>query len=605
MTSGVSVYHGVMLRLVAATAMILAAIGAWAEAFVIKAFDVTMQIEPNGKLHVEERILVEFTESRRGIIRKIPFRYETGRGIGRRVEIRVGDVDTEGGASDRTDIATEGAYLRIRIGDPNVWLEAGRVVTYVIRYTAIGAVNWFEKTDWGDYAEVYWNATGDEWEVPIERASVRVRFPAVGDSERVRARVFVGPLGSTLQQTIPAGSSDLGSDQTRTVSSLSSSELLIRRDAPLAAHEGMTFVLNVPADSIVPPGPAEQLLGAVRENLGFGLPLVTLIGMGGLFLRYGRDAKPKPLTVQFEPPDGVTAPEAGTILDERVDQRDLAAGIIGLAVKGYLTIHPEEEGIVFKRRTATLRLTGKTDDSPLSPFEQFLIRLLRQCGPVIGESDLREHVAPHASDLRSMLYAELVDRGYYLRSPETVRAIWIGGGIAVIALLGVICVFLSPFRYPMPSIVGGLIAAILIVGFGLQMPKRTVIGARALDKVRGFEEFIRRARSDELEWMSKKEPTAALFEEYLPYAVAFGLTAEWAQAFEGIVKEMPSWYDTPGGRGFSARWFATDLMAISNTVASAAVTMPRSSGGSGGFSGFSSGGGFSGGGFGGGGGSSW
>jgi uncharacterized membrane protein len=96
----------------------------------------------------------------------------------------------------------------------------------------------------------------------------------------------------------------------------------------------------------------------------------------------------------------------------------------------------------------------------------------------------------------------------------------------------------------------------------------------------------------------------ALFEELLPHAVAFGLTAQWAQAFQGVLHEMPTWYVSPYNTGFNPIYFSHDLNSINTNLASAAFTPPRSSGASGGGSGFS-GGGFSGGGFGGGGGGSW
>jgi uncharacterized membrane protein len=145
---------------------------------------------------------------------------------------------------------------------------------------------------------------------------------------------------------------------------------------------------------------------------------------------------------------------------------------------------------------------------------------------------------------------------------------------------------------------------VIVALFSKIMPRRTERGANAQRQVAGFEEFIRRARGKEFDWMSKKEPTASLFEEYLPHAIAFGLAAEWAGAFEGILHEMPSWYGAPYGTPFYPGYFGNDMVSISDSLGAAAATPPRSSGASGGSSGFG-GGGFSGGGFGGGGGGSW
>jgi uncharacterized membrane protein len=196
------------------------------------------------------------------------------------------------------------------------------------------------------------------------------------------------------------------------------------------------------------------------------------------------------------------------------------------------------------------------------------------------------------------------DRGYYLNNPNSVRAGWLVGGLLGVGALGLVTAWINPIGAVLPSVVGGVLGAGVVIVFSMLMPKRTAIGARAQREVAGFEEFIKRARGNEFDWMSKKQPTMSLFEEYLPHAIAFGLAAEWAGAFEGILHELPSWYDAPYGGRFSPIWFANDIVSVGNSITTAATTPPRSSGSSGGNSGFG-GGGFSGGGFGGGGGGSW
>ena len=71
------------------------------------------------------------------------------------------------------------------------------------------------------------------------------------------------------------------------------------------------------------------------------------------------------------------------------------------------------------------------------------------------------------------------------------------------------------------------------------MPARTVPGARALERVLGFEEFLRRVEGDRLERVVK---TPEMFERFLPFAMAFGVERKWAKAFQGIYREPPDWY---------------------------------------------------------------
>lgn len=70
----------------------------------------------------------------------------------------------------------------------------------------------------------------------------------------------------------------------------------------------------------------------------------------------GEDPDGGPMVVQFDPPEGLSGAATGALMDERVDTRDISAGIFSLAVKGYLGIEPKEEGLFFKRRTAELHI---------------------------------------------------------------------------------------------------------------------------------------------------------------------------------------------------------------------------------------------------------
>lgn len=581
---------------------------AWAQRpYTITDYAVEIELPRDGTLAVEERISVHFDEPRRGIIRSIPFDYRTGKGLARRVILRNVVVTDPQGATLPTKVSREGANLTIRIGDPNVFLPPGSRKTYVIRYSVQGALNWFEKSgDWEPYCELYWNLTGNQVDTEISRFRFRVRFPKVANANQLRARLFVGPYGSSQGPVVVGAPRTAINQATHSSLTLTHSSVQGTVAAPLPPYHGATVVLNLPADAVEKPTLVQWLQAWLLPNVGFGIPLVVLIAMSLLLFRYGRDPASGPMVVQFEPPLGMSGSELGAFLDQKVDTRDLVAGIFTLAVRGYLTVHPEEKGLVFKKRTAVLRLTGKESSEDLGPFEKQLLAALRRGGSVVSEIDLRNHVATRLSALRSALFKSLVAKGLYPASPQNVVAAWLFGGGAAIVVLAILAGWLSPFGDPLPSVVGAATGFLALVPFARLMPKRTAFGAKALAQARGFEEFLRRARSKEFEWMDKVQPTAALFEEYLPHAVALGLTEQWASAFTEIVREPPHWYVAPMGQtSFNPVFLASDLDVVGRSIGSAATTPPRSSGASGGHSGFSSGGGFSGGGFGGGGTSSW
>lgn len=595
-----------MMRALFALLVVLASLPAVAFDYVIDRFHADMTLHRDGTMDVVERIEVQFNIPRRGIFRFIPVDLPTGRGTARRMSLTNIEVTDERGDRQTTKVSREGPNVRIRIGDEDIVFPAGKRKTYVIRYTTFGMMNWQDEDEsWARSAELYWNVTGNEWDTTIGKTSFKLKFPAQKNEQDVRAVVFAGSYGSTEQHLAPTAQGMTRNNQTETMLTLGLAELEVARDVPLMPGEGITFALSLPDKAIDKPSPWQQFKLFILPNIGFGIPLVALLAMPFLWFRHGKDPAGGPMVVQFEPPDGISGSEAGTLLDEKVDQRDIAAGIISLAVKGYLKIHVDEEGLIFKKRVATIEMLEKTAGPELTLFEAELHRKLKAAGPMVTDSDLRSDVAPHLSTLQKKLYEAMVHRGYYITDPQTARTMWVIGGAFAMVVLGLAALWISPLHDPLPSIVGGVIGFVVILLYSGLMPRRTKVGALAHKRVQGFEEFIRRARRNEMEWMSQKHPDQAMFEEFLPHAVAFGLTREWARAFEGILHEMPSWYVTPHPTGFHYGWFASDLVTVSNSLGAAASTPPRSSGASGGGSGFSSGGGFSGGGFGGGGGGSW
>jgi uncharacterized membrane protein len=151
---------------------------------------------------------------------------------------------------------------------------------------------------------------------------------------------------------------------------------------------------------------------------------------------------------------------------------------------------------------------------------------------------------------------------------------------------------------PLPFVVAGLLTGAIVCGFGWFMPARTQTGARALEGVLGFEDFLAHVESDRFNRTIK---TPEMFEKFLPFAMALGVEKNWSKAFQGIYTQPPQWYQGGYGPTFYPYMFANDLNHMSSMAGDVMTSAPRSSGGSA-FGGDGGGGGFSGGGFGGGGG---
>jgi uncharacterized membrane protein len=216
-------------------------------------------------------------------------------------------------------------------------------------------------------------------------------------------------------------------------------------------------------------------------------------------------------------------------------------------------------------------------------------------------SELQNHFYTHLPAIRSRIFDALMADGYYLHRPDTVRQGYIGAGIVIGILLFVFGGALGAATgvAHLTWIIAAVLTGAVICIFGWFMPARTLSGARTLEKILGFEQFLGRVESDRIERIVK---TPEMFEKFLPYAMALHCEKKWVAAFAGIAMQPPQWYSGPYGSGFVPYMFVNDLNAMSMQAGSVMASAPRSSSGS---SGFGGGGGFSGGGFGGGGGGGW
>src|SRR6185436_9413735 len=127
-------------------------------------------------------------------------------------------------------------------------------------------------------------------------------------------------------------------------------------------------------------------------------------------------------------------------------------------------------------------------------------------------------------------------------------------------------------------------------------PARTILGARTLEKVLGFSEFLERVEKERFERLVK---TPEMFERFLPYAMAFGIEEKWARAFKDMAMESPTWYVGSNIHAFNAASFSHSLSSMTQHAGTVMSSAPRSSSGSGFGGGGSSGGGGGGGGGGG------
>ncbi len=559
-------------------ALLLAATPAVAQrSLVIERFDAQIKVNTDRSIEVTETLVPRFTGSWNGLFRMIPVEYHTPQGFNWTLRLELQSVTDGDGNSLEVETSRERHYRKFKI-----WIPGAEDVTrtVIFKYRASNALRFFEEHD-----ELYWNVTGDEWEIPIEAASATIILPQAATG--VRAISFNGVYGSTARdaEVIVDGST-------------------VRMAMPrqLDFGEGLTAVVGWDKGLIPEQTSSEKAVGFLASNWPMAFPIPVFFLMLSLWRRYGKDPEPRPVPVQYEPPPGLSPAEAGTLVDNTTDMRDITATLVDLAVHGHIRIEEREVpklfGLLKDEEFVFVRLTPPADAKALAPHEQRVMDGVFASGlPAVDLSELENEFYTSLAGIKSRIFDALIGQGFYRAHPGRVQGAWIGGGVAagaVIAIFGGAALAPGLNMTPLPFLVAGILTAIIVVVFGIFMPARTVKGARTLELVQGFEEFLQRVESDRF----KKIRTPEMFEKYLPFAMAFGVEKQWAKAFEDLALKPPHWYAGGHMSGFNAMLFTNRMSTLSKQAGTTMASAPRSSGGSG-FSGGSSGGGGGGGGGGG------
>jgi predicted membrane protein DUF2207 len=592
-------------------------------------YSVDMTIGRDGSLTVAERIDYDFGPTEHhGIFRDIPVRFRYDDRYDRVYPLDVLAVTaTPPGTPDDYDIETEGSLLRIRIGDPDTTITGRH--TYTISYRVKGTLNGFR-----DHDELYWNAVGQYWQVPIRHASIRVTGPA----RFQRVACFSGATGSTD----PCSTADFSG---RTASF----EQAARPPSPYALYpyEGVTVVVGFPRGAIPRPRPIlDERWSLTRAfavtpltgGLGGGLLLLLVGGVGWLLWTRGRDRRavgspvdiaygsseggeqPVPLLegsaypVEYAPPDDIRPGQVGTLIDEVANPLDATATVVDLAVRGYVRIEEiPKKGWFGKPDWRLVKL--KDADGDLLQYERLLLDGLfedpdeeedsddgvgitaRPDLPHVRLSSLKQKFAARLNKVQEALYSDVVKRKWFADRPDKVRQTWAKRGwLVLIAGGGLTYLLASRTHLGLLAIPVDLAGLALIAG-AHAMPRRTPKGTGLVRRVFGFRTYIETAEAQEARFQEREN----IFSKYLPFAVVFGATEKWARAFAGIDGQLPStagWY--VGSRALSVGSFTSSMDSFAVTAAGT-ISSTASSSGSSGFGG----GGSSGGGGGGGGGGSW
>ncbi|WP_260484139.1 DUF2207 domain-containing protein [Sphingomicrobium flavum] len=615
----------------------------------ILSFHSDIKIAQDGSLDITEsiRVRAENIQIRRGIYRELPTRYRGE--SGRVVDVGFELIDTWlDGAPVTTRIEHEANGVRIRMGDADRLVARGEHV-YAIRYRVKRAIGFFD-----GYDEIYWNITGNDWSFPIDRASTAIALPQAATFGN-RA-FYTGRPGST------AGNARAIREE--------AGSIRIETTRGLAPREGLSVAVAFPKGIVTPPSAAEQQWRAIAAWLpaaaGLSGLLLVIFYYWYAWKHVGRDPRPGTVVPLFAPPDGMSPAEIRYLVKQRIDDRAFAAAMVEAGVKGHIRLVEESGGLLSKGKTRIDRMGRDAPKRPLGKAEVSMLDRLLDPGQSLKieqehHADFaaaRRRLGRHFSDIHTgksfhrngswaaagvlvwILSIWLTSIGVVLAADAAnplhlllaiagtaIGALLFFGApedgaalrwpIIIFAILFGLAGFISGFPFipmavkvggPAPVLIPAFIGGVVMLSGFFWMSAPTVAGRARLDEVAGFKQYLATVEGERYDRMQAPTESLALFERFLPYAIALGVENRWADRFKDRLEAastMPGrqddhflWYSgshspwsNPGG--FSKAMGAS----LAGSIASAA-TAPGSSSGSGG-------GGFSGGGGGGGGGGGW
>ena len=568
-----------MSRLALALLLVLAATPAAAQrTLAVERFDAAIAVNRDGSVDVTETITAKFVGSWNGIYRTVPVEYHTPQGFNWTLHLELLGATGADGQALKVEKEREHHYIKYKIWIPGAQ-DATR--TFTLRYRAKNGLRFFD-----DHDELYWNVTGDEWDVPVGIASARITLPQ--GATGVRATAFNGVYGAAARDAEVK---------------IEGTAVRVTMPRALGFREGLTAVVGWDKGLVAEPTTSDRALGFLASNWPLGLPLA----------RAGRHVRPLAAGREgSRDAAGRGAVRAGGLAHAGGGRH--AAGRVGRHAR-----HHRDRGRPRGPGPPADRGAGR--EGPARADEQEGVRLPsaraglgRRTAPAgtsrwcsyglfdggakeVRLSELDNEFYRHLGSIKDSIQNRLVDRGFYRTRPDKVKGRWIAGAAVLGAVIGfggsVIAAGLD--MTPLPWVIAGIGSGLVMLAFSWIMPARTVEGARALERVRGFEEFLRRVEGERFERLVK---TPEMFERFLPFAMAFGVERRWAKAFQDIYRDPPQWYVGHSSGPFNMNGFTSRLSDMSSRASSAMSSSPRSSGGSG-FSGGSSGGGSGGGGGGG------
>jgi uncharacterized membrane protein len=456
-----------------------------------------------------------------------------------------------------------------KIGDSNKTVQGEN--DYVIRYKVKNAIRFGSL----NFDELYWNLSGNFWDIPIDSFSGEINFPEEVSQGNSQVDYYTGNLGSK--------SKDLANYKWSLPNVLEFSST-----GTLEPGQGITASVSFPKNIFIlyNPGVIEKYGGLL--SIPFIFPFLALIICFIVWFKYGKDPKAlKTIIAEYEPPDNLSPIELGMLKTQgSLKNEFITAEIVNLAVKGALSIKEvEKDYLVFHAKDYEfIKSKDARAEASLNQAQRIIFGNIFKDGDVVKMPDLKKNkFYACLKELGKKGKEILAEKGLIVSSSIKLKKIFLVAGIFL--------VFAGFFTGNIFWLASLAVSGIIVLVFGAVMSKYTPKGAEVNWKIKGFKLYMKTAEKHRSRFQEKEN----IFEKFLPYAIVFGITGLW-------IKKMKEIYGDDFYKSYAPVWFAGnaasfDVDSLTSTINSlsagiaANTSAPSGAGGAGGAGGGGGGGG--------------
>ncbi len=538
----------------------------------VRDFQSTITVNDDASLLVEEKIIADCGNlpDKHGIFRILPVQTRTESGIIKTPIELVSITDFSGNKiTYSTSVDNFNHTITYKIGDPNITIKGEN--EYKITYLVKNAI----RARSNDFDELYWNLSGNFWDIEIDNFGAEIIFPAEINRNNSEVYLYSGGLGEKENL--------LANYQWK-----SDNILRVYSNKILMPRQGTTASIIFPKGIIASHKP--NLFEAYGDYLWFLIPVLVFIFSFLIWNKHGKDPRiDKTIIPEFEIPQNLTPMEMGMLAQNGgFNDKFITATIVDLAVKKYIIIEEIPKKGIFGKQDFYLKKIS-ADFSELGNPEKTLIDKIFVAKQEVLLSKLKNNFYKDLPSIKKSAATALENKDLIYPGGQVLKITFIIIGMTVLGF----GIFMLNFGFYW--IIAILLSAIILEFFGILMPKRTPQGAELNWRIKGFKLYMETAEKYRARFYEKEN----IFEKFLPYAIMFGITKLWIKKMEEIYgKEYfnnyhPIWY-AGAITSFNADSFSSQINTLSSGIASNIGTASgaHGTGGAGGGGGGGGGGGW-------------